>query len=1022
MIPIKLTLEGIYSYKQKTTIDFSRLTESKLFGIFGSTGSGKSTILEAMMYALYGNSERLGKTNFRYDMMNLASNRMYIDFEFYAGNDNTIYRITTESKRNKKNFSDVTTSKRNLYKKNDNDWIPVTIEKDTVEKIIGLSSNNFKRIIIIPQGKFQEFLQLTGNARSEMMMEIFPELKEYDLFDKAKKLLETTKMEIANIDGQLSMLPITSEEELNELKTSIKNLKIKQTEIQNSIKIITEKISILEKIKEKATELTCCRVKYDELIKNSSDISDKEKMIKDYQKCVDTFKADLSLINNLTSTIENDSEALQKLTQHIDNLIITKEELLKRIDAITIEYEKAGQYAEEIKKLELIKNINNIKHQLNTKQTELEQHNTQLSKGEKFVTEITNLINELKKDTAKLTELINKIEVINNITHWFSKHDLLISQLNEKRQQLKSLQDELDEASEKRRQYISEAQKSSEKITNTNDIEEYINSKQKHLSETEKILQELNIKKELENYSQQIEEGKPCPLCGSLHHPEPIQIQNVDRQLEEKSHEKAKISSEITLLNTLFNKLANIEEQINKINDKIITKKAEAEAAEKTVSSHISTFDFKGYSIEDKDRLSHEEKHTKQQIEELKSKQKQLEDTEDKLNRANLKINAISTNIQNVKIEISQLDGQLKICRTNVDETFENEYSTWTDESIDNLIGRKNKGIEETKKAYISLMEEEKALSNRIGETQGKIQASEEKISKDKAQKNSLLQTVNSNLLQTEFKTIEEVNSILKSGIDIANLEKEIEKHKADLAAVKDRIATLEKELSGTTFKEEELQQLNSQYNDYQTIIKENIATTSQQENKLKELSEDREKRNELEKIAENKKTRLSNLNEICSVFTGKGFVKYVSTIYLEDLCRNANERFRRMTNNQLELCINDKSEFELIDYMNEGRHRAVDTLSGGQTFQASLSLALALIDNMRHSSHTTQKFFFLDEGFGSQDKDSLNQIFETLTRIQKEDKIVGIISHVEELQQKIPASITITRDENGSHISKFCY
>ena len=173
-----------------------------------------------------GNSERLGKTNFRYDMMNLASNRMYIDFEFYAGNDNTIYRITTESKRNKKNFSDVTTSKRNLYKKNDNDWIPVTIEKDTVEKIIGLSSNNFKRIIIIPQGKFQEFLQLTGNARSEMMMEIFPELKEYDLFDKAKKLLETTKMEIANIDGQLSMLPITSEEELNELKTSIKSQKL----------------------------------------------------------------------------------------------------------------------------------------------------------------------------------------------------------------------------------------------------------------------------------------------------------------------------------------------------------------------------------------------------------------------------------------------------------------------------------------------------------------------------------------------------------------------------------------------------------------------------------------------------------------------------------------------------------------------------------------------------------------------------------------------------------------------------
>ena len=153
------------------------------------------------------------------------------------------------------------------------------------------------------------------------------------------------------------------------------------------------------------------------------------------------------------------------------------------------------------------------------------------------------------------------------------------------------------------------------------------------------------------------------------------------------------------------------------------------------------------------------------------------------------------------------------------------------------------------------------------------------------------------------------------------------------------------------------------------------------------------------------------------NIFKGSGFVKYVSTIYLEELCRNANERFMKMTNNQLELTVNEDSDFELIDYLNNGHHRSVKTLSGGQTFQASLSLALALIDNLRRNSSSSQNFFFLDEGFGSQDKQSLNVIFETLKDLRNEDRIVGLISHVEELQQKIPASVTVSCEESGSII-----
>ena len=110
MLPVKLTLEGIYSYRERQTIDFTRLTEARLFGIFGPVGSGKSTILEAMIYAIYGTIDRLNN-DVKYNVMNLQSDRLFVDFEFRAGEDGRLYRATVECRRNKKRFADVSSPK-----------------------------------------------------------------------------------------------------------------------------------------------------------------------------------------------------------------------------------------------------------------------------------------------------------------------------------------------------------------------------------------------------------------------------------------------------------------------------------------------------------------------------------------------------------------------------------------------------------------------------------------------------------------------------------------------------------------------------------------------------------------------------------------------------------------------------------------------------------------------------------------------------------------------------------------------
>ena len=205
-------------------------------------------------------------------------------------------------------------------------------------------------------------------------------------------------------------------------------------------------------------------------------------------------------------------------------------------------------------------------------------------------------------------------------------------------------------------------------------------------------------------------------------------------------------------------------------------------------------------------------------------------------------------------------------------------------------------------------------------------------------------------------------------------------------------------------------------------VSQENISQLQKQltivEKQLSDLQKSFETKKELI-VQQNKLLlRKANLDTLFNLFKGAGFVQYVSSIYLKQLCDNANIRFHRMTRNQLSLQINDKNEFEIIDYMNEGKTRSVKTLSGGQSFQVSLSLALALAESVQSQAVSDRNFFFIDEGFGTQDPESVSLVFETLNNLRNDNRIVGIISHVEELKEKIPISLNITKnEETGSKI-----
>jgi exonuclease SbcC len=239
------------------------------------------------------------------------------------------------------------------------------------------------------------------------------------------------------------------------------------------------------------------------------------------------------------------------------------------------------------------------------------------------------------------------------------------------------------------------------------------------------------------------------------------------------------------------------------------------------------------------------------------------------------------------------------------------------------------------------------------------------------------------------------------------------------VATTRARIEALQQEEGLAAYSEERFQSLQEEAaaaKDREKGLQSQVTLLNQE---LQDIARKLQEKQVLVEAFEKLELRETNLKELERLFSGKGFVRYVSSIYLRELCNTANKRFRILTKNSLSLEIDDSNTFWVVDYLNGGKKRLLKTLSGGQTFQASLCLALALAEKVKALNQADQSFFFLDEGFGALDKNSLRVVFETLKALRHENRVVGIISHVEELQQEVGVYAQVALDaEQGSSIS----
>lgn len=1003
MIPIQLTLEGLYSYQERQKIDFENLTEAGLFGIFGSVGSGKSSILEAISFALYGETERLNSRDKRaYNMMNLKSNKSYIEFDF-INFENKKFRATREFKRNSKNFEDVKTPTVTFYEWKNENWIP--LEHSNAEKIIGLSYANFKRTIIIPQGQFKEFLELGATDRTNMMKEIFS-LQRFDLQNSVSILNAKNKSELDQLEGQLRGFEEVNEEQISAQKEYLKLEQQKLDERQEIFKKTEEKYLKLKGLKDDFEIFIHKKNQLEKQTQEKIEIDILEAKTELFDKIFRIFTPLISEKNKLTKEISEQQKNKEHQFKILQETEIRFENIKNKLLAIQPQYESLNQSKIQENDLVLILQMQKFSG-------EIENLKERTENGTKKVKEVEanqKIIQQKIEDLSKSIDILKpkKLDsaLLLNVGNWFSEKKKLDETLQSQIQKISSKKIEIENSSEELKPF---------KI-NIETFKIDFKTQTETLDSQKKILSEkrnhLEVQQKLAHFANELHDGESCPLCGALEHPNIVEFDDVNLELDEIQKQIEQIESQKDKIQKLALSIEKILDRKKIFEEQLRAEEESVKRIQNQIDEHLKNFNWKEFNAENQTDFEEKRQQSfsiEKQIDELNQ---QIGLEQKSLDKERENFDSYNKALEKFKLDEAKKEEQIKTNEANLKVLkwldFEKKPIAET-EDIYNKLSQSNR---ETEENHQKLNKEKEEISPKLAEQKTIVNQLEKRISELEKEISDNKNLIEKALFEQKFNSLNEIQEIVVQEINVQETRTKIQQFRIAFEILKNSILELEARLKDFTFNEEEFSALENQFKSFENDLKIANDSVVKIATEIERLEKEFKKKENLLKDLAHLQKRGENLKIMTNLFKGAGFVQYISSIYLRQLCDHANVRFHRMTRNQLSLQLNENHDFEIIDYLNEGRSRSVKTLSGGQAFQVSLSLALALAESVQSNAKADKNFFFIDEGFGTQDAESVNIVFETLMNLQKENRIVGIISHVEELKEKIPVSLNITKDE----------
>ncbi|AJS57694.1 AAA family ATPase [Paenibacillus sp. IHBB 10380] len=1133
MKPITLKLSGLQSYREVQQIDFEDLTQMGLFGIFGPTGSGKSTLLDAITLALYGKVERA--INGTQGIMNHSEDSLFVSFTFElnssAGPEQ--YRVERRFKRSNELSISNTISR----------FIEITPEGDQVvadklvevtrcvEDKLGLKMDDFTRAVVLPQGKFAEFLSLKGTERRQMLQRLF-HLEQYgdQLGQKLSRRVKENESSLKTIEAEQQGLGNAGREALDEVKKQLEQSVVYADISRRKFNEMTLQSQQLSKVWEWQIERNHSQAQLKELTSVEGEIISLEDrltkakvaqqlmpLLTQWQESKREYEIRTTKFNELQlrakgseesalRAIQTDDAAQVKLSNEEPKLRIRQDQLEQ---AVKLQQERDALRSEcreiDKKRVETTTLHSDLQAML-AKEQEL------LIKGQKRQTELQTTLKKLEvrsQDRDILGRAVQRRQLI----HSYEEQEQTIikeclvqeRKLAEVSSRLVEVQQGQTELHEMNMSFIDNI---SSLITNLSEQDNGVKQAILRLEVEEEQLRQQLKRQESQalalTLAAQLEEGHPCPVCGSDQHPHPVdnrsaewiglaqtdairplhsRMRELGFTLRQLAHEGKTILESVIIEPAIYQEslvaaaveaidnvtiplsfsVENWESQLNQLEEETaVSSNAITTLRQETVkwkqrSDKLQQLHLKFTAEAEAQRSFYEQ--TKSKLEqvtaelaklqqtwnhdfpelpmaesELRFKAMQEKDKEADAIKERLEvsipfIDSKTTSVQSIEQQMRELDKSLIQLNTQWQGKMEQLHEQ--DQKLLSWIGEGSAKdlLLECRQQLQSLqlaVDHSKQLRHTAEEAKHEAmkllvmaqQAVESAAEHSEASSIRWLQQLEASPLSTP----EDVERCCLQSEEEVRYAEQVRRHREQEQEIVMKLRHIEDKLAGASLTEEEWNESSRLLDESRNADEQAVQARARAERDLEDVEHRHGRWKQLEEMRVEKRAKGEQLSKLQSCLRGNAFVEYIAEEQLMQVSQDASQRLRFLTRQRYSLEVDSGGGFVIRDDTNGGIRRPVSTLSGGETFLTSLSLALALSAQIQLRGQYPLQFFFLDEGFGTLDPELLEMVITSLERLHSDHLSVGIISHVPELRARLPRKLVVLPAEHaggGSRIIK---
>lgn len=1025
MRPLRLRMTAFGPYRQQEEIDFTQLGDRRLFVISGMTGSGKTTIFDAITYALYGSASGEDRADFRLLRSHFADENTHtsVDFSFAAGK--RTYRVFRQMAHRKGNNKHETGAKVELYETTSGEEVPcarftVSDVNAKIESIIGLTREQFIQIVMLPQGEFRKLLTSDTENKEEILRRIFRTERyqklEEKFYEKSRRLREEVQEAASRLQVHMqhaadsfplredSALAATLQQDVYSPRQLIEGIKqeqayytaqvetlqLQQEEESQRLARIEQEYRAAEELNLKFEQRERLRGRIEELRSRDEEMAELERRL-----TMADLAARITPYEDHAAMAARDVQAKEQMRQAQEQSLAKLE--LER-QAAEHAYKLEEDRAEERKQLEL--ELNRMRELLPSVQRlgklkrEADRLQAEKSSLESQLAELENQITRMR--TAK-QELDGQVQRLEEETSQLPAHERELERLRHKARTLK----ELIQLEQQMAEYEKQEKAGQEKLA--------------EIRREHDRMEAAWIEGQAGLLALHLQDGKPCPVCGSLDHPRKA-VQQEDLMSREA--------------------LMQLKEQLRQAEQEVHAAAAQVAAARGTWQNRAELFDEYGIApqgleeqlqavIAEGKELSSKTEQLRNKTQQLGELRRQRQGMEQQLEHQQRERDGIAVRLQEIALQYSKQHALWESEWQRIPENMRDPVQV--EKGIAALEKRLQERLTAWQQAQVRLQEAEK----RQVEAAAQLASLEKQLAEARDKEAQAQQRFAEELAKAGFAGADAYRQAkMPEAERKAGLE-QLQEHRRNLMLLQGQLSELDQALQGREPIElgaleqgiaeakQRLEAISYARQDAQRYAEEAVkwaATIDQAAARTSELEREHGKVQELYQMIKGDNPRRMS------------FERYILIDYLEQILHAANVRLEQLSNGQYRLIRSDRLEargrqsglgLDVYDAYT-GQNRDVKSLSGGEKFNASLALALGMTDVIQsHQGGVSIEMMFIDEGFGSLDEEALHKAIAALIDLQAAGRMIGVISHVAELKEAFPAVLEVTKTKEGCSRTK---